>query len=100
MSSTSTPALFQIDYEFTVTNSGSTDLINLQISDDWAMQFGNAFVQAIPGSVVVTNVDASTPPGANASYAGGAAENLLDGTGVVEPGQSFTVALSLSLIHI
>ena len=39
----------------------------------------------------MTNIDADVAPGANASYTGGAGENLLDGTGQFSSGQSFRV---------
>ena len=76
-----------------MTNNGTSDLTNLSLVDDFAGQFGGNFVAAVPGSVTVTNIDATTPPGANATYAGGATDNLLDGTGLLETGQSYTVTV-------
>ena len=88
---------FDVTYSFTVTNTGSEDLTNLSLVDDWAAQFGGAFVGVIPGTVTVTNVDATTAPGANTTYAGGATENLLDGTGLLESGQSYTVSVTVEV---
>ena len=88
---------FDVTYTFTVTNTGLTDLDNLALFDDWATQLGGNFVRILPGSVVVSNVDATTLPGANASYAGGAAESMLDGGGLIETGQSFTVEVTVEV---
>ena len=84
---------FTVEYVFTVTNTGSDVLNSLTLTDDFASQFGGNFVAVVPGSVVVTNVDAATVPGANAAFAGGPADNILDGTGSFGPGESFTVSV-------
>ena len=88
---------FDVDYSFTVTNTGISSLNNFTLTDDWATQFGSAFIRIVPGSVSVTNIDATTPPGANATYAGGAAENMLDGAGTLASGQSFQLDLTVEV---
>ncbi|QDT13085.1 DUF4347 domain-containing protein [Planctomycetes bacterium K23_9] len=90
-------ANYDVTYKFTVTNTGTTMLENLRLTDDWAAQFGNAFVRIIPGSVLINNVDAATAPGANASYTGGASENMFDGSGSFTAGQSFEVSVTVEL---
>ena len=84
-----TPGNLDVTYLFEVTNVGSDPLTNFSIVDDWNAQIGGAFVGIIPGSVTVTNIDSTTSPGANAAYAGGSLDNLLDSTGQVESGQRF-----------
>jgi uncharacterized repeat protein (TIGR01451 family) len=92
-----TPGNYDVTYLFTVTNTGTEDLTMLSIVDDWAGQFGGAYIQVLPGSVSVMNGDATTAPGANATYSGGAAANMLDGTGLLESGQSFMVRVTVEV---
>ena len=91
------PGNFDVTYNFEVTNTGSVDLINLALTDDWLSNFGTNIVRILPGSVSVTNIDAATAPGANVGYVGNATENMLDGTGLVEPGQRFNVSVVVEL---
>jgi len=95
--SSGTAGNVDVEYTFVVTNTGSDVLNSLTLTDDFASQFGGNFVAAVPGSVTVTNIDATTVPGANATYAGGAADNLLDGTGSFGPGQSFEVTVLIEV---
>ena len=94
--SSGTAGNLDVVYNFTVTNTGSVDLANLSLVDDWATQFGGNF-EGIVGNVTVTNVDATTVPGANGTYGGGAMENILNGTGLLESGQSFTVSVTVEI---
>ncbi len=86
-----------VTYQFVVTNTGTTDLNNLVLTDDWASQFGGAFIQIIPGSLSVTDVNATVVPGANPAYTGGTAQNMLDGTGLLQSGESFIVELTVEI---
>ncbi|MEM9409517.1 MAG: isopeptide-forming domain-containing fimbrial protein [Planctomycetota bacterium] len=82
-----------ITYQFEISNVGTTELDQLILTDNWAGQFGSAFVRIVPGTLSISNIDATVLPGINTSYSGLAAENLLDGTGMLNPGESFTVTI-------
>ena len=88
---------WDVTYQFTVDNTGTTSLDALNLVDDWNSRFGSAFVRILPGSVSVSNVNASSVPGANSSYAGGGTENMLDGTGSFDPGQRFNVSVTVEV---
>ncbi len=88
---------YDLTFQFTVTNTGTTDLENLVLTDDWANQFGGAFIGVIPGSLSVTNVNATTVPGANGTYSGLASQNMLDGSGLLQSGESFNVQITVEV---
>ncbi len=86
---------FDITYEFVVTNTGNDTLSNLTLTDDWAGQFGNMFVQIVDADL--SNGDVTAPAGSGingtTSYAAGATDNLLNGLGTLATGESVTVTL-------
>ena len=41
---------YDVNYEFVVSNTGTTTLENLVVVDDWASQFGGAFIRVVPGT--------------------------------------------------
>ncbi len=88
---------YDVVYEFVVQNTGTTPLENLSVVDDWAGQFGGAFVRIVPGTLSVTDIDTGSPPGANVSYTGSTGQNLLDGTGSFDSGQSFVVHVTVEV---
>ncbi len=88
---------FDVTYLFRVTNTGTETLSQLSLTDNFASQFGGAFVGVI--GLSVSNVDATTPPVANAGYNGLAGSNLLVPSAAddVGPGQSFEVSLTIEV---
>ena len=88
---------FDVTYTFVFTNTGTETLDNVAITDNLAAQFGDAFERVVPNTVTVSNSTATTTPGANTNFAGGANQSLVDNTGVVASGQSFTVTVVVEL---
>ena len=82
--SSGTAGNFDVTYELTVTNTGTTDLDTLVLNNDIASQFGGAFVGIIPQSgapAVITASTATDDPGIDAAFDGTAANvNIFDGT--------------------
>ena len=101
---------FNIPFTFVYENTGTVDLGALSLTDDIAAEFGNAFVNVVPGSLAVQNfVGTGIAPGANVAWEGDTSLDLLDGTGQANIGDTFEVAfiveidpdgIDLSLIHI
>lgn len=85
-------------YEFTLTNSGTSDLQVPIIRDDWATQFGTAFVRIVDADLS-DDVTAPLSSGinGNSSYAGGPADSLVDASGVLKPGESFSVRVTVEI---
>lgn len=86
-----------VTFNVLVTNEGNTDLTNLSVTDDVAVQFGSGFVgiQAAPS---VANSTA-TAPTANAGFDGSTPNsNLLNAAGYVLPeGESFTLEFTVEV---
>ena len=87
---------FDVPFTFVVQNTGTEVLSDLSLVDDLATQFGSAFV-GVTVAPAVTNIDATTPPVANAAYAG--TGDLLVGapTDQLASGQSFQVTVTVEL---
>ena len=88
---------FDIEYTFTVTNTGSETLSNLSLVDDLQTQLGGVFVRVV--SVNIGAGTASNPPAANNTgpnaYDGTLGSDILAGTAAddLRPGEFFTVTL-------
>ena len=84
-----------VTYLFRYTNSGTVTLVNPTITDDWATQYGAAFVQVVDTDLSDGNVTSPATSGinGNAAYAGAASDNMLDGLGQILPGETVTVAV-------
>lgn len=85
------------DVTFTkvVKNTGTVALNNLQLFDDIAAQFGNAYVSV--GSPTVQNFTGTgTAPTANAAWAGDNALSMLSG-GQIDRGDSFEVVFTVTI---
>ena len=89
---------FDVTYEFTITNTGSTELEALVLNENLAAQFGGAFV-GISSPAVITASDAAVDPGLNAAFDGTAAnQNLFDGSASsLLVNQSITVQVVIEL---
>jgi len=87
----------KLTFEFEVANTGNTIMTNLSLDDPLTF-----FPTAAPGTdlnatntmIMITNVDATTLPGANGSYDGETITEMLNGvSGELAPGESFLVTL-------
>ena len=89
---------FDIPFTFVYENTGTVDLATLSLTDDIAAEFGNAFVNVVPGSLAVQNfVGTGSAPGANAAWEANTALDLLDGTGQANIGDSFEVTFVVTI---
>jgi fimbrial isopeptide formation D2 family protein/uncharacterized repeat protein (TIGR01451 family) len=86
---------YDVTYELVFTNTGNEDLNNLTLTDNWAGQFGNMFVRIVDTNLSDGNVVAPGGSFINGApiYNGGAADNMLDGIGVLASGESVTVTV-------
>lgn len=64
---------FEVTYEFTLTNTGTTDLDNVGVEEDFLANMGSAFVDVVQGPTV-TSSTATDDPDINAPYDGGTAD--------------------------
>ncbi|MEP3892512.1 MAG: hypothetical protein ABJN52_00770 [Litorimonas sp.] len=82
-----------VTYDFTVVNTGEVSVSQLALEDDLNTVFGEERVEV--NSLVVS----AAPPGfagtANSEFDGASKLNLLDGPGVLAPGQSVTLSLTV-----
>jgi hypothetical protein len=86
------------DVAFTLVfeNTGTVTVDNLTMLDDIAAEFGNAFV-SVDGLAIVNFAGTGTAPGANAAWAGDTTQNILDGTGSLNVGDSFEVVFTVTI---
>ena len=84
---------FEVFYDLTITNTGSTPLADLSLVEDFGSQFGGAF-RGVVGTSIATSSATDTPE-LNPAYDGGANSELIDNSGantnLLDPGQSVTV---------
>ena len=85
-----------VDYHFVVENTGTTALSNIDIIDDVALTFGDAFVRIDAGSLTISEFTGSgTPPTANPDWETNTSLDILLGDVVLNPGDSFVVDFSV-----
>ena len=85
-------------FELVLQNTGNTDLSNVAIEDDIAIQFSPAFISAMTVSI---SGDANILGGLNAGFNGGLpssttaldSDDILDRTAVVRPGEQIVVQI-------
>ena len=89
---------FDVTYEFVITNTGSTTLDNLTLTEDFATQFGGAFVGTVGTPTIIAGTGAVAAV-ANAAFDGGASDaNVFDGvSGEIEAGETITVSMVVEL---
>ena len=97
VASSGTAGNFDVTYQFVLTNTGNDDLTNLSLVEDFAAQFGGAFV-GLAGTPAITASTATDIPELNAAYDGGFLDGeLFDNSGLntnlLAPGQTVTVQL-------
>lgn len=95
-----TDGLFDISYEILVQNAGNVDLTNVQLSDDFASQFGLTYTSGTPGIgqyTIIAPPATAAPLTANSSFTGsGANAGLLNPAGSsLAVGQSQTLAVGV-----
>ena len=90
------PENFDVTFTFVIENNGTVDMTNLSLTDDIAAEFGNAFVGVVPGSLTVSG-GATILPGANAGWEGDTTQDLIDGTGQLNIGESFEVSFTVEI---
>ena len=67
---------FDVEFTFVYENNGTVDLTTLTLTDDIMAEFGNAFVEVVPGSLAVSGTVA-TLPGVNAGWEVDTTQDLL-----------------------
>ena len=97
-----TPDNYDVFYDLTITNTGSTPLDNLTLVEDFAAHFGGAFVAIVPQAGQPATIQASTAtvdPGINASYDGGlTATQIFDGSpSLLDVNQSIRVRVQVEV---
>ncbi|MFK8024673.1 MAG: beta strand repeat-containing protein [Ilumatobacter sp.] len=86
---------FALDYTFVIENTGTENLTDLTLVDDVATAFGTGFI-GIDTTPAITDSDATTDPAVNTiGYDG--TNDLFAGGGLLEPGQSITVTVSIEV---
>ncbi|MFN7278993.1 MAG: beta strand repeat-containing protein, partial [bacterium] len=88
---------YAVTFTIQVQNSGNVPLRNLQLQDDLRAAF------PLPNTISVTAKSVSSAPGSsgiaiNSSYNGTSDVNLLNGTGTLNPSESTTISLSISVV--
>ena len=87
---------FDVTFTFVYENNGTVDLTTLTLTDDVQAEFGNAFVGVVAGSLNISGTVA-TLPGVNVGFEADTTENLLDGTGRLDIGESFEVSFTVTI---
>lgn len=100
--------LWHVTLELRVENTGSTDLSGIQVADDLVTQWGIAFSGVLNVSLDATAVGLGTAPtlnfGAtagsqpfNGGLTGAASANLLNGDGLLNPGEFVIVLMTIAI---
>ena len=82
-----------VSYDFTVTNTGQTNVSDIVLTDDLASVFGVDNVEV--ASIELTNAPQGFAGSANVNYDGVSDVNLLAGSGVLDAAESLTVSVSV-----
>lgn len=88
-----------VTFNVLVTNEGNTDLTNLSVTDDVAVQFGSGFVGIQAAPSVANATATATAPAINSGFDGSTPNsNLLNAPGYVLPeGESFTLEFTVEV---
>ena len=85
-------------FTFLIENNGTVDMTNLSLTDDIMDEFGNAFVAVVPMSLGITPVGpVAVLPGVNSGWELDSMQDLLDGTGRLNVGESFEVSFTVTI---
>jgi len=85
----------RVSYEFTITNTGETRVSDVALSDDLSGVFGEDMVEI--GALSVTDAPIGFTGTASGDFDGQSKVNLLDGAGILDPGESVTMVLDVLL---
>ncbi len=89
------------EYSFTVCNTGPVDINNINLMDDFGLQFGAAFVGVVIAPSIQASTTAAVPPTVNASFSGiSPNQNMLQGDGALDfgtPGECVTVNVTVEI---
>ena len=86
-----------ITINYVVENTGNVNLSNIDLVDDLNAAFGATFVGIISNTSIIAS-SANNDPTINAGYTGVGNNNMFTGnTGLLAPGQSVTVSITLEL---
>ncbi|MEL6986844.1 MAG: hypothetical protein AAGK97_03350, partial [Bacteroidota bacterium] len=89
---------FTLTYVFGIKNTGNTALSNISLEEDFADQYGCAYIGNASDPIVTPVVVTGTAPTANTSYEGlGINTDLLNGDGTLLAGDSITVSVVVDL---
>ncbi|MEL6986280.1 MAG: hypothetical protein AAGK97_00470, partial [Bacteroidota bacterium] len=89
---------FTVSFDFGIKNIGNTALSNIDLFEDFADQYGCAFIGNASDPVVTPVIVTGTAPTGNTSYEGsGIAINLLNSDGTLLPGDSIQVSVTVDL---
>ena len=84
-------------YEFVIENAGNVTLHNLTLTEDFATQFGGAFVSVIAPPTIVAGAGAVAPTG-DITYDGATSSDVFDGiSGEIEAGETITVQITVEI---
>lgn len=90
---------FNATIDIKVQNAGTTPLFNLALLDDFSAvsQYGTAFINLVSDPEIIEST-ATTNPTINALYNGTTTnQNMLNGDGLLNVGESFTIRLTIEL---
>jgi len=88
---------YDVTYEFVVSNTGSSNLSSITLTEDFASQFGGAFLNLV-SAPSITSSSATDSPGINANYNGASDANVFDGSSsLLQVGQQVVVTLTVEV---
>ena len=90
---------YTMDYSFILKNNGTSELCNIDVLEDLDSQYGCAFVDASPATLVsFGNISGnSIQPSFNTAYNGNSAINLFTGNGCIFPGDSIEWTITVEV---
>ena len=78
---------FDVSYSFVIENTGNVNLINIGLIEDFATQYGGAFIRTVTPSN-------PSEGGPNFTYNGSGVLEMLDMTADLLPGEQFTITIT------
>ncbi len=90
---------YSVTYLFTIDNVGGSELCQLGLEEDFASQFGCAFVGVLNTTAPAfsINLGGSILPTANSLYNGNTQTNLLNNDGCLYPGDQITASVTVEI---
>ena len=89
---------WNVDFELFVENTSTTELTGVSLLDDSISQLGSVWQGSSNLSIDGSGVSlGGVAPGLNTGWLSDPSQDILDGTGVLQPGESFGVTFTLNL---